>query len=85
MTADVGKPDSPATQAGRLNLLVPSHRLGQPYGSDKNGLVCGYQFQPDAAGTPAVYWLTQDFNTQARQLYDRIAAVTPFIRYNRKL
>ena len=38
----------------------------------------------DAAGTPTVYWLTQDFNTQARQLYDRIAQVTPFIRYNRK-
>lgn len=38
----------------------------------------------DAAGTPMVYWLTQDFNTQARQLYDRIASVTPFIRYNRK-
>lgn len=38
----------------------------------------------DANGTPAVYWLTQDFNTQARQLYDRIAQVTPFIRYNRK-
>lgn len=39
----------------------------------------------DAAGTPAVYWLTQDFNAQARQLYDRIAAVTPFVRYNRRL
>ena len=39
----------------------------------------------DAAGTPAVYWLTQDFNAQARMLYDRLAAVTPFIRYNRKL
>lgn len=39
----------------------------------------------DAAGTPAVYWLTQDFNATARLLYDRIAAVTPFIRYNRKL
>lgn len=37
----------------------------------------------DANGTPAVYWLTQDFNTQARQLYDRIAKVSPFIRYNR--
>jgi GNAT superfamily N-acetyltransferase len=37
----------------------------------------------DANGTPAVYWLTQDFNTQARQLYDRIARVTPFIRYTR--
>jgi GNAT superfamily N-acetyltransferase len=39
----------------------------------------------DAAGAPAVYWLTQDFNHQARQLYDRIAKVTPFIRYNRPL
>jgi GNAT superfamily N-acetyltransferase len=39
----------------------------------------------DAAGAPAVYWLTQDFNHEARQLYDRIAKVTPFIRYNRAL
>jgi GNAT superfamily N-acetyltransferase len=39
----------------------------------------------DAAGAPAVYWLTQDFNTTARQLYDRIAKVTPFIRYSRAL
>ena len=37
----------------------------------------------DAAGCPSVYWLTQDFNATARQLYDRIANVTPFIRYNR--
>lgn len=39
--------------------------------------------EADRAGCPAVYWLTQDFNTTARQLYDRIANVTPFIRYNR--
>ena len=39
----------------------------------------------DASGAPAVYWLTQDFNRQARQLYDRIARVTPFIRYVRPL
>jgi GNAT superfamily N-acetyltransferase len=39
----------------------------------------------DAAGNPQVYWLTQEFNTEARQLYDRIAGVTPFIRYMRKL
>ena len=37
----------------------------------------------DAAGCPSVYWLTQDFNATARQLYDRIAKVTPFIKYNR--
>lgn len=37
----------------------------------------------DKAGAPSVYWLTQDFNHTARQLYDRIATKTPFIRYNR--
>jgi len=37
----------------------------------------------DAAGAPAVYWLTQDFNHSARRLYDRIGTLTPFIRYNR--
>ena len=37
----------------------------------------------DSAGAPSVYWLTQDFNHTARQLYDRVAKVTPFIRYSR--
>ena len=37
----------------------------------------------DEAGCPSVYWLTQDFNSTARQLYDRIATVTPFIKYQR--
>jgi len=37
----------------------------------------------DAAGCPTVYWLTQDFNATARRLYDRVAQVTPFIKYQR--
>ena len=37
----------------------------------------------EESGRPSVYWLTQDFNTTARQLYDRIANVTPFIVYRR--
>ena len=37
----------------------------------------------DQKGTPTVYWLTQDFNTTARRLYDRIADVTPFVKYQR--
>lgn len=37
----------------------------------------------DAAGCPSVYWLTQDFNATARQLYDRIATLSPFIKYQR--
>lgn len=39
--------------------------------------------QADADGCPSVYWLTQDFNTTARQLYDRIGSLTPFIKYTR--
>ncbi len=37
----------------------------------------------DEAGAPSVYWLTQDFNATARQLYDRIGEKTPFIKYKR--
>lgn len=37
----------------------------------------------DAAGAPSVYWLTQDFNAEARRLYDRIGTLTPFIKYAR--
>jgi GNAT superfamily N-acetyltransferase len=37
----------------------------------------------DTDGRPSVYWLTQDFNVEARKLYDRIATLTPFIKYAR--
>ena len=37
----------------------------------------------DAAGCPSVYWTTQDFNTDARKLYDRVGTLTPFIKYQR--
>lgn len=37
----------------------------------------------DKAGCPSVYWLTQDFNTEARKLYDRIGVLTPFVKYTR--
>jgi GNAT superfamily N-acetyltransferase len=37
----------------------------------------------DRNSTPTVYWLTQDFNEQARKLYDNIGTITSFIKYNR--
>ncbi|MEO1307419.1 MAG: GNAT family N-acetyltransferase [Pseudomonadota bacterium] len=37
----------------------------------------------DAAGAPTVYWMTQTHNSTARQLYDRIADLTDFIKYQR--
>jgi len=46
-------------------------------------LIKGVYDAADANGTPAVYWLTQDGNTQARILYDRIAQVSDFIKYAR--
>ena len=39
--------------------------------------------QADFDGAPSVYWLTQDFNTAGRQLYDRVGMLTPFIKYAR--
>jgi len=37
----------------------------------------------DRNDTSTVYWLTQDFNEQARKLYDNIGTITSFIKYNR--
>lgn len=39
--------------------------------------------QADAQGCPVVYWNTADDNVTARQLYDRIANKTQFIKYQR--
>ncbi|MBM7066725.1 GNAT family N-acetyltransferase [Actibacterium sp. 188UL27-1] len=38
----------------------------------------------DTAGASGVYWLTQSDNTKARRLYDQMADLTPFIKYQRK-
>ncbi|WP_026380163.1 GNAT family N-acetyltransferase [Afifella pfennigii] len=37
----------------------------------------------DKEGADQVYWLTQDFNHDARRLYDSLANLTPFIKYRR--
>jgi GNAT superfamily N-acetyltransferase len=39
--------------------------------------------EADRRGCAQVYWMTQEFNTTARQLYDRIGVATPFIKYQR--
>ena len=46
-------------------------------------LIEGVYSAADAMGCPSVYWLTQEFNAEARTLYDRIGKVTPFIKYQR--
>ena len=57
----------------------PAHR-GQGVG---RALIEAVYAAADARGAPAVYWMTQSFNTTARQLYDRIGEETPFIKYQR--
>ena len=37
----------------------------------------------DEAGSPSVYWNTDEANETARKLYDRIGTKTPFIKYRR--
>jgi GNAT superfamily N-acetyltransferase len=39
--------------------------------------------EADKRGCPQVYWLTQEFNHEARKLYDRIGVLTSFIKYQR--
>ncbi|WP_425070604.1 N-acetyltransferase family protein [Sagittula sp. S175] len=46
-------------------------------------LIEGVYKAADDHGAPSVYWLTQEFNDTARQLYDRIGVLTPFIKYQR--
>lgn len=46
-------------------------------------LIEGVYTAADAAGAPAVYWLTQDFNKAGRILYDKVGVQTPFIKYSR--
>ncbi len=40
--------------------------------------------EADSDNCPRVYWMTQEFNAEARKLYDRIGTLTPFIEYQRK-
>jgi GNAT superfamily N-acetyltransferase len=62
------------------DLYVDPDCRGLGYG---RALIEDVYARADAAGCPSVYWLTQDFNHQARKLYDRVAKLTPFIKYSR--
>ncbi|WP_299626768.1 GNAT family N-acetyltransferase [uncultured Tateyamaria sp.] len=46
-------------------------------------LIEGVYAAAEASGVPTVYWLTQDNNAEARKLYDRVATLTPFIKYQK--
>lgn len=40
--------------------------------------------QADSRGASRVYWMTQEFNSSARSLYDKIGQRTSFVIYQRK-
>lgn len=63
------------------DLYVDPHVRGT--GAGRALIEAVYQAADDAEAAQ-VYWLTQDFNATARELYDRIGVVTPFIKYNRR-
>ncbi|MFK0206946.1 GNAT family N-acetyltransferase [Agrobacterium sp. NPDC090283] len=46
-------------------------------------LIEGVYAKAHEVGAPEVYWMTQEFNTTARKLYDHIADKTPFIIYQK--
>ncbi len=44
-------------------------------------LIAAVARQAEADGIDGVYWMTQSFNTPGRVLYDRVATLTPFVKY----
>lgn len=62
------------------DLFVDPLRRGERIG---RALIEAVYAAADQRGTPSVYWLTQDFNDTGRRLYDRVAQLTPFIKYQR--
>jgi GNAT superfamily N-acetyltransferase len=60
------------------DLFVAKQARGRGTGA---GLIAAVRQKAGEHGASQVYWLTQDFNHQARRLYDRVGQKTPFIKY----
>jgi GNAT superfamily N-acetyltransferase len=71
---------SPAPRCYLNDLFAVPEARGRGVGKS---LIEAVYAAADARGASQVYWLTQTFNFEARQLYDRIAKATPFIKYAR--
>jgi GNAT superfamily N-acetyltransferase len=62
------------------DLFVDPDSRGQGAG---RALIQGVYAAADAAGASKVYWLTQEFNADARALYDTLGHRTSSIKYER--
>ena len=56
---------------------------GTAFRKNQQVIVAVYE-RAQAAGSPRVYWLTQEGNVVARRLYDRVAERSGFIQYRRQ-
>ncbi len=71
---------SPTTYCYLEDLFVdPSHR-GTGAG---RALIEATFSEADRRGATRTYWMTQETNSTARALYDRLASKTPFVQYRR--
>ena len=61
-----------------VDLFIQTTRRGQGIG---RALIEAVYAKARTHGCCQVYWLTQDFNKAGRRLYDKVATVTPFIKY----
>ncbi|HTJ62352.1 MAG TPA: GNAT family N-acetyltransferase [Alphaproteobacteria bacterium] len=62
------------------DLFVDPDARGQGAG---RALIEGVYAAADKAGSGRVYWMTQEFNADARALYDTLGHRTSFIKYQR--
>jgi len=63
-----------------IDLFTTPERRGKGIGG---ALIKAVYAKADEKGCCQVYWLTQDFNEAGRRLYDKVATLTPFIKYQR--
>lgn len=63
------------------DLFTAAETRGQGIG---RALIEAVYERAQAAGSPRVYWMTQESNTTARRLYDQVAENSGFIQYRRQ-
>lgn len=63
------------------DLFTAAEARGQGTG---RALIEAVYDRAQAAGSPRVYWMTQESNVTARRLYDKVAERSGFIQYRRQ-
>lgn len=63
------------------DLFTVAETRGQGIG---RALIEAVYQRAQAAGSPRVYWMTQESNATARRLYDQVAENSGFIQYRRQ-